>query len=138
MSDKKKYTVKKFAKMLTVHPDNRVTFEDSVDIRNFFTMRFTLGGTWHNSLSQLMLTTMQDGDTLVENENAYWANVVEHGNIFATGHISARLIRCEPPFHLRIEFDVPAAVLASWLAATGFPQISRAKEAPDAKPDANG
>lgn len=129
MSEKKyKYTVKKFAKMLTVHPDKLVTFEDMVDVRRFFTMRFTNGGPWHNSLSQLLLTTMQDVETLVENETSYWSEIVEHGEMFATGHVSARLIRCEPPFHLRVEFDIPAATLAGWLAATGFPQMSRAKE----------
>lgn len=137
MADEKKYkyTVKKFAKMLTVHPDKRVTFEDSVDIRSFFTMRIVHGGPWHDSLAQLILGTMQDVENLNKNETAYWAGIVEHGNIFSRGNVPVRVMHCEPPFHIRMEFEIPAAILGEWLAETGFPQLSRAKEEPDAKPD---
>ena len=128
MSDKKyKYAVKKFAKMLAVHSDKRVTFEDSVDIRNFFSMKIVHGGSWHDSLTQLILGTMQNVDTLQANEFEYWDNLVEHGNLFES-NVSVRVLHAEPPFHIRVEFDVPADVLGQWLAATGFPQLSRAKD----------
>lgn len=141
MADEKKYkyTVKKFAKMLTVHPDKRVTFEDNVDIRQFFTLRITHGGPWHDSLAQLILGTMQNVENLNKNEAEYWANLVEHGNILARSNVSVRVLHCEPPFHVRMEFEVPAASLAEWLAETGFPQMSRAKEeTPNANPNVAG
>lgn len=139
MSDTKKYkyAVKKFAKMLTVHADKRVTFQDSVDIRQFFTMRIVHGGSWHDSLAQLILGSIQTADSLQENEVAYWSNLVEHGNVFE-GNVSVRVLHCEPPFHIRVEFEVLATSLAEWLAETGFPPMSRAKEEPDAKPDVAG
>jgi hypothetical protein len=132
MADKKyKYSVKRFAKMLTVHPDKRVTFEDSIDIRRFFTMKIVRGGPWHDSLTQLIVGTVQDISSLQENEMTYWADLVEHGDAFSagtTGDIPVRVIHCAPPFHVRVEFEVPADKLADWLAKTGFPQMSRAKE----------
>lgn len=135
---KYKYTVKKFAKMLTVHPDKRVTFQDSVDIRQFFTMRIAHGGPRHDSLAQLILATMQNVDSLQTNEETYWNNLVEEGGFFETG-IPVRVLHCEPPFHIRVEFEMPADMLADWLAATGFPQMSRAKEEqPNADTDVAG
>lgn len=135
---KYKYTVKKFAKMLTVHPDKRVTFQDSVDIRQFFTMRIAHGGPWHDSLTQLVISTMQDSSSLQENEKAYWDNIVEDGDIFRQG-VPARVLHCEPPFHIRVEFEMPTDKLAEWLAETGFPQMSRAKEEqPNADTDVAG
>lgn len=141
MADAKKYkyTVKKFAKMLTVHPEKHVTFQDSVDIRSFFTMRIVHGGPWHESLAQLIRSTMQDITSLQENETNYWANLVEHGHIFSNSNMQVRVLHCEPPFHIRMEFVVLPAVLAEWLAETGFPQMSRAKEeTPNGDPDVVG
>lgn len=129
MSEKKpKYTVKKFAKMLTVHPDKRVTFQDSVDIRHFFSMRIVHGGPWHDSITNLLGSTLYDLETLAKNESTYWENLVDEGHFFLTGSVPVRVLHSEPPFHIRVEFEVPPEVLGQWLAATGFPQLSRAKD----------
>lgn len=128
MDKKYKYTVKKFAKLLTVHSDKRVTFEDSVDIRSFFTLRIIHNGPWHDSIAQLICSTMQDVDSLQENETAYWTNLVDHGDIFARSNMSVRVLQCEPPFHIRMEFVILPTSLAEWLAETGFPQVTHAKD----------
>lgn len=143
MADEKKYkyTVKKFAKMLTVHPDKRVTFEDTVDIRNFCTIRVAPGvhKQKYDALSHLVAATLTDGSGIQANETAYWDSLVEEGNIFSRGIIPVRVLNCESPFHMRVEFTVCAVTLAEWLAETGFPQMSRAKEeTPNANPNVAG
>lgn len=140
MSDKKKYTVKRFAKMLTVHADKKVTFQDVIDVRNFVALNqahFT-GGPWHDSLGQFMLTVVGSTEALNRGEELYWQNIVEHGQIFLSGAIAVRAIKPQGPYMMLVEFEIPAVVLGEWLAATGFPQISRAKEEPNAESDVTG
>jgi hypothetical protein len=134
---KYKYTVKKFAKMLTVHPDKRVTFQDVIDLRNFISLAPAdfFGGPWHDSLQQFVLNAISPAGNLTRGEETYWNNIVEHGNVFLSGNIPVRSVSPHSANHILVEFEVPAQLLAEWLAETGFPQLSRAKEEPDAKPD---
>ena len=148
MSDKKyKYTVKKFAKMLTVHPDKRVTFQDTVDIRNLVRLDnvfndFLLANElekpqppygFSGIFGCLYFLENEDTDFPINREDEYWKTVTEHGALL--GKHDGRLAFCVlknvvPPFGLQIEYNVPPENVAAWLAATGFPQISRAKEEP--------
>lgn len=145
MSDKKyKYTVKKFAKMLTVHPDKRVTFQDTIDIRDLVRLQESDNefitnppGDWpHNDVRGIVcvlawLNAIEAGDFVKTRQ--YYSHLVEHGNLIDDNQsegTAEKLIAVKPPFGLLFEFEVPPENVAAWLAATGFPQISHAKENP--------
>lgn len=137
MDKKYKYTVKKFAKLLTVHPDKRVTLQDEIDLRDFINPRDGIEKLGFNSLTDLIAAVVADEAQVWTFElNNYWPGLVERGELLAVANQ-----QFEPPpvviaargsqrFKLQIEFNLNPENVAAWLAATGFPQISRAKEAP--------
>jgi hypothetical protein len=145
MSEKKyKYTVKRFAKMLTVHPDRRVTFQDDIDLRNFIGPQNGIEGVNFNSLTDLVTgVTVDDAHVWTTERNDYWPGLVEHGALLAIANEQfepppVKLVGVGGRFIVGVEFELNPDKVAAWLAATGFPQISRAKEAPNANPDVAG
>jgi len=136
---KYKYTVKKFAKMLTVHPDKRVTFQDEVDLRDFIgnNVGDLSPPPEYASLTNLVAAVLS-GDWMRRAERVnYWPNLVEYGELLAIGldgddnSPSAKIVGVGGRFILGVQFELNPEQVAAWLAATGFPQMSRAKEAPD-------
>ena len=144
MADEKKYkyTVKRFAKMLTVHPDKRVTFQDTVDIRDLVRLQASHNELIANPPANNSLPVNFSGvlswlatiEAVFDDRNGkYFQTLTEYGELIDSGDESAEvasmaLISVVPPFGLRFEVEVAPKNLAAWLAATGFPQISRAKE----------
>lgn len=148
MADEKKYkyTVKRFAKMLTVHPDKRVTFRDEIDLRDFTGPQEGIENVSFNSLTDLVTSiSVDDARVWTYEQNDYWPNLVEHGDLLAIANQ-----QFDPPpamvvtlgaarFKVVVEFKLNPEKVAAWLAATGFPQISRAKEEqPNANSDVVG
>lgn len=140
MSDDKKfkYTVKRFAKMLTVHPDKRVTFQDAIDLRTFILPQAGIEQVEFQSLTELVTTiTVDEASVWTHERNEYWPGLVEQGALLAIANQQfepprATIVELGPlPFQVRVEFEVHPEKVAAWLAATGFPQISRAKESDD-------
>lgn len=140
MSDEKKYkyTVKKFAKMLTVHPDKRVTFQDDVDLRDFIGPQTGVEGVSFNTLTDLVTgVTVDDARVWTAERNEYWPGLVEHGDLLTIANDQfepppVKLVGIGGKFIVGVQFELQPDKVAAWLAATGFPQISRAKE-----PDTN-
>lgn len=137
MDKKYKYTVKKFAKLLTVHPDKKVTLEDEIDLRAFINPQDGLDKLGFNALTDLVAAVAFDEASLWTYERTeYWPNLVEHGELLAIANQQFDppqvmiLSVGEPRFKVRVLFELNPDKVAAWLAATGFPQISRAKEAP--------
>jgi len=141
MTDEKKYkyTVKKFAKMLTVHPDKRVTFQDDVDLRNFIGPqpdvldRPPAVGSLTDLITSLVV---DDAHVWTTEQNEYWPNLVEHGELLAIANEqfdppSAKIVGLGGRFIVGVQFALDTDKVAAWLAATGFPQMSRAKEEPN-------
>lgn len=141
MADEKKYkyTVKKFAKMLTVHPDKRVTFQDNVDLRTFIVpLTVSMNSTSFNTLTDLVgAVVFDDARVWTAERNEYWPTLVEHGELLTIANEQfdsppVSLVGVHGPFTVRVEFSLNPDKVAAWLAATGFPQMSRAKEEPNA------
>lgn len=144
MADEKKYkyTVKRFAKMLTVHPDKRVTFEDTIDLRDFIgpTPEMVAGVSFNSLTDLITAVSVDDARIWTQERNDYWPGLVEHGDLLtifeqqfespATTFVSG--VKTQP-FKVIVAFNLNPENVARWLAATGFPQISRAKEEPNAK-----
>ncbi len=136
MSDKQyKYTVKKFAKLLTVHPDKRVTFQDTIDLRDFIGPSEGIENIGFKSLTDLIASISVDEARIWTAErNEYWPGLVERGALLAIADEQfdpppAIVISLGPtPFKLTVGFELNPEKVAAWLAATGFPQISRAKD----------
>ena len=136
---KYKYTVKRFAKMLTVHPDKRVTFQDDIDLRQFIGPQPDAldHGSVGDSLTDLITSVVVDEAYVWTTErNEYWPNLVEHGELLAIANEQfepprAKLVGLGGKFIVGVQFELNTDKVAAWLAATGFPQMSRAKEAPD-------
>jgi len=138
MADEKKYkyTVKRFAKMLTVHPDKRVTFQDDVNIRNFIVLNADelVGKSRYGSLTDLVADVVGSRDRVREVEiNDYWPNLVEHGELLAGCDETyeppnTKIVGVGGQFIIGVQFHLNPEKVAAWLAATGFPQMSRAKE----------
>lgn len=146
MNDKKyKHTIKRFAKMLTVRPDKRVTFQDIVDLRDFIGPEDdNVDGLGFKALTDLIIALATDEARIWTAErNEYWPLLVEHGELLAIANHEfdpppVRVVSTGPRFHVAVEFELNNEKVAAWLAATGFPQISRAKEAPDVNSDVAG
>jgi hypothetical protein len=143
MDKKYKYTVKKFAKLLTVHPDKKVTLEDEVDLRAFINPQDGLDKLGFNALTDLVAAVAFDEASLWNYERSeYWPNLVEHGEMLTIANQQFDpppvmiLSVGEPRFKVRVLFELNPEKVAAWLAATGFPQISHAKENPDAASNA--
>lgn len=145
MSDKKyKYTVKKFAKMLTVHPDKRVTFQDVIDLREFIGAPAGIENVGFKSLTDLITSvTVDEARVWTAERNEYWPELVEHGNLLAIANEQfdpppvTIIALWLTPFKITVDFELNPEKVAAWLAATGFPQISRAKQ-DDSAPSSNG
>jgi hypothetical protein len=145
MSDRKfKYTIKRFAKMLTVHPDKRVTFQDDIDLRNFIgnTVGDWTAATFYGSLTDLIADVVGSRERMRLAEiDDYWPNLVEHGELLTTSAEkhdppNAKIVGIGGRFIIGVKFELGPDKVAAWLAATGFPQISHAKENPDAASNA--
>lgn len=136
---KYRYTVKRFAKMLTVHPDKRVTFQDDIDLRNFIGPQPDVldHAAPVGSLTDLITSVVvDDAHVWTTERNEYWPNLVEHGELLAIANEQfeppqAKLVGLGGRFIVGVQFELNTDKVAAWLAATGFPQMSRAKEAPD-------
>lgn len=147
MSEKKyKYTVKRFAKMLTVHPDKRVTFQDDVDLRVFIGPQPDVLD--HpppvGLLTDLITSIVVDSAHVWTTERTeYWPDLVEHGELLAIANEQfdppqAKLVGLGGRFIIGVQFELEPDKVAAWLAATGFPQMSRAKESDNANTDVVG
>lgn len=135
MEQKHKYTVKKFAKLLTVHPDKRVTFQDTIDLREFVGPQEGIENLGFKSLTDLVTSvTVDEARIWTYERNNYWPGLVEHGDLLAIADQQfdpppATIISLGPAqFKLTVGFELNPEKVAAWLAATGFPQISRAKD----------
>ena len=144
MPAKFRYNVKRFARMLTAHADKRVTFQDNIDLRNFVFLKSGVEHLSFDSLADLVVAVAVDAEYAKTGEReSYWPALVESGGLLvSTGgeFISppVKIIAVNKQSVIRVEFELNPDNVARWLAATGFPQISRAKEVPDAESDVSG
>lgn len=143
MDKKHKYTVKKLAKLLTAHPDKRVTLRDEIDLRDFTNPPAGIENVGFKSLTDLVAAiSVDEASVWTYERNDYWPGLVEHGDLLAIANQQfdpppAMIVELGPSrFKVTVEFELNPEKVAAWLAATGFPQISHAKESPDAAPGA--
>lgn len=133
---KYKHTIKRMAKLLTVHNDRSVTFVDDIDLREFVaaaTDRQYQDVKPFGSLPELVGAVLQGSaaQCAAGDQGGYWKTLVEHGELLLgpDSAMPCRPIGAVPPYKIRVEFAVPPERLADWLVATGFPALSYSKPA---------
>ena len=131
--------IKKFAKKCVVQPDHTVTVEMWIDIRHISTVPThppipTLSD---YSMAGVVLYCGQRANTSYDHQKflAYFENLVDHGSLLVedvksdeTEDVGLQVKMLDiKGTRVKVRLAIPPENMARWLMATGFPQLSYAK-----------